>query len=137
MDNKSKSEKRIERKVDWQCQSIDKCIKVIMGLLGCDRDAAFEYARKRENNNPLTTPTGRSECVSSEKVEFTPPTMEEVNAYFIQAWYRSNPIMFYNHYSARGWVGVKNWYFAAKNWEIHYYRMKNKYKYTKIYKEER
>lgn len=115
MANKSKSEKKIERKLDWQCQSVDKCIEVIMGLLGCDRDAAFEFARKRMLGIEFT-PT-----------KFIPPTLEEVNAYFCQAWYRSNPIIFYNYYAARGWDGVKNWRFAAKNWEIHYHNMKNKY----------
>ena len=38
MANKSKSEEKIERKLDWRCQTIDKCIEVIMGLLGCDRE---------------------------------------------------------------------------------------------------
>ena len=76
MDNKSKSEKKIELKLDWQCQSIDKCIEVIMGLLGCDRDAAFEYARKRMHVKVEDIPT-----------KFTTPTLEEVNAYYINvAW---------------------------------------------------
>jgi hypothetical protein len=35
------------RKLGWQCHSIEKCIEVIMGLLGCTRDEAFEYARTR------------------------------------------------------------------------------------------
>ena len=33
MANKSKSEEKIERKLDWRCQTIDKCIEDIMGFL--------------------------------------------------------------------------------------------------------
>ena len=153
MANKSKSEEKIERKLDWQCQSIDKCIKVIMGLLGCDRDAAFEYARTRtrsntsikttlKKNNPLNPPTGGSERVSSEKVEFTPPkftppTMNEVNDYFKQQGFESDAETFYNYYEMRGWAGIKDWHPAAKNWEKHYWEMQDNKSSAKKYKQEK
>lgn len=58
---------------------------------------------------------------SSDRKRFTPPTMEEVQAYCIERKNRVNPEKFIDYYTANGWrVGknpMKDWRAAVRTWE--------------------
>ena len=53
---------------------------------------------------------------------FTPPTQEEVTAYCQEKGYTFDPIQFWNHYEANGWVQgrnkpIKNWKACCVTWQ--------------------
>ena len=54
--------------------------------------------------------------------EFTPPTLDEVKAYFAERGTTINPEAFWAHYEANGWVQsrgkpIKNWKACLTTWE--------------------
>lgn len=55
------------------------------------------------------------------KTRFTPPTLEEVEAYIKEKGYHVNAAKWYAHYEANGWkVGrnkMKDWHAAVRTWE--------------------
>jgi hypothetical protein len=55
---------------------------------------------------------------------FTPPTLEEVTAYCQQKGYTFDPIQFWSHYEANGWVQgrnkpIKKWQACCVTWQQH------------------
>ena len=58
-----------------------------------------------------------------EKKGFTPPTLEQVQAYFAERKTSLNPVAFHAHYEANGWVQgnakkpIKNWKACVTTWE--------------------
>lgn len=59
--------------------------------------------------------------VSSKKVRFAPPTLEDVSAYIAEKGYTVNPERFHAHYESVGWkVGknqMKDWRAAIRSWQ--------------------
>jgi hypothetical protein len=71
---------------------------------------------RRTEDNPGSAPSARK------SVGFTPPTQEEVTAYCQEKGYTFDPIEFWNHYEANGWVQgrnkpIKNWKACCVTWQ--------------------
>lgn len=73
----------------------------------------------RGNVRGIRTEEKRTE--EKKRVNFKPPTLEEVTAYCQERRNGINPISFMNHYETNGWMygkaKVKSWRSCVKTWE--------------------
>lgn len=58
----------------------------------------------------------------SKNAKFSPPTLEEVQAYCTEKQYTFDAVMFWNHYEANGWVQgkgkpIKSWQACCNTWQ--------------------
>lgn len=77
-----------------------------------------------ENNN-INNDNGTNNNIDSKKAKnakFVPPTLEEVQQYCAEKAFTFDPIMFFNHYEANGWVQgkgkpIKSWRACCNTWQ--------------------
>jgi len=60
--------------------------------------------------------------VKPKNAKFSPPTLEEVQAYCQEKAFTFDPVMFFNHYEANGWVQgrgkpIKSWQACCNTWQ--------------------
>ena len=60
--------------------------------------------------------------VKQKNTKFSPPTLEEVQAYCQEKQYTFDAVMFWNHYEANGWVQgegkpIKSWQACCNTWQ--------------------
>lgn len=82
---------------------------------------------ENENNNISNVKGVQGELSASSHDQtrnkpFTPPTQEEVIAFCQEKGYTFNPVMFWNHYEANGWVQgkgkpIKSWKACCSTWQ--------------------
>ena len=94
-------------------------------------DAPAQSKRVRVNNNNNNNDrkedsiTREGEKTAAKKpAHFTPPTQEEVTEYCQEKGYTFDPIEFWNHYEANGWVQGRNkpirkWQACCVTWQQH------------------
>ena len=79
---------------------------------------------KNINNNNDKKNDSENEKTKTKKTEtFSPPTLEEVRAYFAERGTSISPDAFWAHYEANGWVQsrgkpIKNWKACLTTWEL-------------------
>ena len=75
---------------------------------------------KKENLSPLREKEKKAACAATRSRAFVCPSGEEVRAYFQEKSLNGDPMGFYDHFTANGWmVGkskMKDWKAAARNW---------------------
>lgn len=76
---------------------------------------------ERENGGETKTPDN-SPAKRKRAAPFTPPTQEEVTAYCQEKGYTFDPVQFWNHYEANGWVQgrgkpVRKWQACCVTWQ--------------------
>ena len=82
----------------------------------CSNELEIENNNNNNDNNDSKGNNARK------TQKFTPPTLEEVQAYCQEKQYTFDPIMFYNHYEANGWVQgkgkpIKSWQACCNTWQ--------------------
>ena len=75
-----------------------------------------------ENINSDSSSNNGGENENRKTVGFSPPTLDEVRAYFAERGTSINPEAFWAHYEANGWVQsrgkpIKNWKACLTTWE--------------------
>ena len=78
-------------------------------------DSQQQYNNNNKNNK-------NNKETNKSKVAFTPPTLEEVEAYVREKGFSMDPGAFFDYFSQSGWVmksgqKIKDWKAAARNWE--------------------
>ena len=91
--------------------------KVPVSRAGASR-AEFEI----ENNNNIRDNNSIENSKKRKNAKFAPPTLEEVQAYCQEKQFTFDPIMFWNHYEANGWVQgkgnpIKSWKACCSTWQ--------------------
>ena len=75
---------------------------------------------KKENLSPLREKEKKAAGAATRSRAFVCPSEEEVKAYFQEKSLNGDPMGFYDHFTANGWmVGkskMKDWKAAARNW---------------------
>ena len=78
-----------------------------------------------ESENNINNIRKKNNSIGSKKAKnakFVPPTLEEVQQYCNEKAFTFNPIMFFNHYEANGWVQgkgkpIKSWKACCATWQ--------------------
>ena len=70
------------------------------------------------NNNDIVVEDSKKR----KNAKFVPPTLEEVQAYCTEKGFSFDPVMFFNHYEANGWVQgkgkpIKSWQACCNTWQ--------------------
>ena len=77
------------------------------------------FENENENNNDNNDSKGND---ARKTQKFTPPTLEEVQAYCQEKAFTFDPVMFFNHYEANGWVQgrgkpIRSWQACCNTWQ--------------------
>jgi hypothetical protein len=85
---------------------------------GDGKNGYTEPKTEPKTDIPVTTVTGNN---GGAQVRFTPPTLQEVEAYCQERGNAVDPQHFVDFYSAKGWMigknRMKDWKAAVRNWE--------------------
>lgn len=113
-------------------EMIDAVCDYIAALEGTDAAAKIIRGRMKDVllTEDSTQPTEEKPTKSRKRgssteggAKFTPPTLQEVKAYFKEKHFSSSPEAFHAHYEGSGWVRskgvkIKDWKAAARSWEL-------------------
>lgn len=78
---------------------------------------------EKENNiNNIRKNNNNIDSKKAKNTKFAPPTLEEVQQYCAEKSFTFDPIMFFNHYEANGWVQgkgkpIKSWRACCNTWQ--------------------
>ena len=115
-----------EEMIDAVCDYIaalegtDVTAKIIRGRMW---DVLLGEGRQSGETSQNLAATSQKEKAGKASTKFTPPTLQEVKAYFREKHFSSNPEAFFAHYEGSGWVRskgvkIKDWKAAARSWEL-------------------
>lgn len=86
-----------------------------------ERDADGTQTDTQTRRRRTTNKNDKNE-ENEKKVEFTPPTEEEVDSYIVENGYPVSAVKWHSHYTANGWVvgkdktPMKDWKAAVRTW---------------------
>ena len=92
-----------------------------IGRARTEADTSGQGRTRADSYTSISTSTSKSKGKGGTGGKGIPPRIEQVQAYWAEKKLAGDPIEFYNHYQANGWVQgkskpIKDWQAAARGW---------------------